>query len=699
MPGQATQIYRFADLEVHEHELRATRRGHQIDIEPKAFRVLVYLIKHAGHLVTKGELIEAVWGETAVTDNSLTRAIALLRRALEDDPHQPRFIETVTAGGYRFICAVEAEGDIPDGAICQPGSPSSFVASSTRRAVLWATASIAVACVAAFAYFVIANRNSRLSLRISEYTQLTHNGHADNVGATDGSRLFLNTGLLSPITQVSVSGGDIEPVSSITLPRQLLVDLSPDGSNLLVKSYEKGKSLSEPLYVVQVVGGAHHYLTDAVGATWSPDGKLVTFSTLTGDLNVINIDGTGARKLTSAGGIATWIRWSPDSDKIRFTKSSELWEITSNGSRLHRLFSESRHSDAKCCGTWSPNGEFYAFIDFGPDGRDSQIYALDERRGLFRQTIKQPFQLTSGPIGWSPPVFSKDGKRLFSTGTTQAGELVRVDPKSNQIQPFLGGISANLVTFSKDRQFVAYVTYPDGILWKARVDGSDRTQLTSPPLYPTAASWSPDGSEFALMALSPEGRQQAWLIPVKGGTPQRLLPEDTGEQTDPNWSPDGSKIIFATGLLNSEQQGSSIRILEVATHEITTLPGSAGMFGPHWSPDGRSILANSLDISTMYIFDMKTQHWSPLHIGIHAFERWSRDSRFIYFLRFANDPAVLRIPITGGEAKVMVDLKGFRFAGTLGVWFGLDLTDAPLLLRDVSTSDVYALTLEKGILR
>ena len=61
----------------------------------------------------------------------------------------------------------------------------------------------------------------------------------------------------------------------------------------------------------------------------------------------------------------------------------------------------------------------------------------------------------------------------------------------------------------------------------------------------------------------------------------------------------------------------------------------------------------------------------------------------------ANDPAILRIPATGGEAKIVVSLKDFPFTGTLGVWLGLDPTDAPLMLRDVSTTDVYALTLEE----
>jgi hypothetical protein len=64
-------------------------------------------------------------------------------------------------------------------------------------------------------------------------------------------------------------------------------------------------------------------------------------------------------------------------------------------------------------------------------------------------------------------------------------------------------------------------------------------------------------------------------------------------------------------------------------------------------------------------------------------------------LHHAHDFTILRIPVTGGEAKMVVDLKGFPLTGTLGLWLGLDPTDAPLMLRDVSTSDVYALTLEE----
>jgi hypothetical protein len=61
-----------------------------------------------------------------------------------------------------------------------------------------------------------------------------------------------------------------------------------------------------------------------------------------------------------------------------------------------------------------------------------------------------------------------------------------------------------------------------------------------------------------------------------------------------------------------------------------------------------------------------------LHSGLHAYGPWSSDSRSIYFLRYLENPAILRVPVTGGEANVVVDLKGFRYTGILGLWFELD---------------------------
>jgi Tol biopolymer transport system component len=283
------------------------------------------------------------------------------------------------------------------------------------------------------------------------------------------------------------------------------------------------------------MGGAHRYLADSTIAsgTWSPHGKLVAYSTLNGDINVINIDGTGAHKLASVGGAVYPLNWSPDGSKILSSRDDlkSLWEMTSSGSSLHQLLPGWHPSEPKCCGGWSPDGRFFVFLagNRGSDFSTSQIYASDERRGIFRLLGRDPIPLTSGPIGWSPPVFIKEEKKIFSTGSTMRGELVRLDPKSNQFQPLLGGVSADMIAFSKDGQSVAYVTYPDGILWRANRDGSDRVQLTSPPLLPQSLAWSPDKNQLAFEAPPLQG-QHAWIVPSTGGSPQRLLLEDRGSR-------------------------------------------------------------------------------------------------------------------------------------------------------------------------
>ena len=111
MTESKCSVFRFSDVEVRERELQLKRGGAALPVEPKAFRVLMHLLRNPGRLIRKDELLNAGWGDTAVTDNSLTRNIALLRRLLDDDIHAPRYIETVSTVGYRFICPVEAIED------------------------------------------------------------------------------------------------------------------------------------------------------------------------------------------------------------------------------------------------------------------------------------------------------------------------------------------------------------------------------------------------------------------------------------------------------------------------------------------------------------------------------------------------------------------------------------------------------------
>ena len=107
--------------------------------------------------------------------------------------------------------------------------------------------------------------------------------------------------------------------------------------------------------------------------------------------------------------------------------------------------------------------------------------------------------------------------------------------------PGSDGISAEYVSFSSDGQFVTYVTFPAGVLWRANRDGSNRVQLTNPPLYPLAPHLSPDGTQI----LFSEG-PQSYLVPSQGGTPRLLAPKEKGGTSDGSWSPDGGKIVFCS---------------------------------------------------------------------------------------------------------------------------------------------------------
>src|SRR5207248_4945158 len=131
----------------------------------------------------------------------------------------------------------------------------------------------------------------------------------------------------------------------------------------------------------------------------------------------------------------------------------------------------------------------------GPTGQD--IWALRESAGFLPRGSSGPFQLTNGPLSFSFPKPSPEGKKLFVQGSQPRAELVRYDPQSGQFVSFLAGISAGDLDFSRDSRWVAYISYPDYTLWRSRLDGSDRLQLTYAPVWAALPRWSPDGKEIA----------------------------------------------------------------------------------------------------------------------------------------------------------------------------------------------------------
>src|SRR6202011_1167543 len=114
------------------------------------------------------------------------------------------------------------------------------------------------------------------------------------------------------------------------------------------------------------------------------------------------------------------------------------------------------------------------------------------------------------------PVFSPDGRKIYVIGQQQRGELQRYDAKSRQWSPYLAGVSAEFAEFSPDGKWVAYVTFPDSSLWRSRTDGSDRLQLTFPPIEAGFPSWSPDGQRIVFQSGAGGKRGDISLISPSG---------------------------------------------------------------------------------------------------------------------------------------------------------------------------------------
>jgi pimeloyl-ACP methyl ester carboxylesterase/DNA-binding winged helix-turn-helix (wHTH) protein len=104
-------VYRFEDFELDPNRFELSRGGTAVRVERQVFQVLLHLIEHRDRLVTKAELLDAVWGDRFVSESALTSRLKAARRAVGDDGHQQRVIATVHGVGYRFVCPVECEAE------------------------------------------------------------------------------------------------------------------------------------------------------------------------------------------------------------------------------------------------------------------------------------------------------------------------------------------------------------------------------------------------------------------------------------------------------------------------------------------------------------------------------------------------------------------------------------------------------------
>jgi Tol biopolymer transport system component/DNA-binding winged helix-turn-helix (wHTH) protein len=735
------QSFEFGEFRLEMNERRLLCQGQELSLPPKVFDTLVLLVQNPGHLITKDEFLNHLWPGTFVGEDALAQNISHLRKVLSRGANGKEYVATVPRRGYRFVADVTAkpvpqpvaelsptEIDNPSGqaarsqtATLSPSGPSvsqqlsetaaekhGFRPGWTRTLIV----SSIVGLTCGVAAFLVLRPKTKDEIKVTGFVRLTSDGHTKGFPLrTDGTRIYTTEyfpGTGSLLVQVSVRGGEATPFTT-PFHRLRLADISRDGTELLLTVDEKSGSPS--LWIQSTVGGTARRAGELVvdNASWGPDDQTIAYTTGQ-DIYLAKKDGTVSRRLLSVPGSPSDLRFSPDGTKLRFTladaqgRNTLLWEAFADGSQPHPLLPGWNSVASECCGSWTADGKYFVF-ESEQNGR-REIWAVRENDTRKSSSRHAPEQLTAGPIDFSDPIASKDGRDLFAVGTVPRAEVVRYDLREHRFIPYLSGVSAEGLDFSRDGNWVTYVAYPEGTLWRSRVDGTDRVQLTFPPMRVLLPRWSPDGKLIAFLGSPPSGSWilgGAWkiyLVSSDGGSPQQLLPGETNE-ADPTWSADGNSIVFGSipwpDTSGEDHADMNIQVVNLKTHQLSKLPGSDGLFSPRWSPDGRYIVAsNSSHPMKPCLFDWATRKWAVLSDSEMGYPSWSQDGKYIYMQDW-NDghPRIVRLRLHDRQIEGMVYFNqvGAAMVGTITGWSGVAPDGSPLVARDVSSQELYALKL------
>jgi Tol biopolymer transport system component/DNA-binding winged helix-turn-helix (wHTH) protein len=730
---QSSHNLRFGPFELDTAAGQLRKGGTLVKLQPQPFNVLLLLAQRSGTVVTREEIQRSLWSDSTFVDfeHGINFAINQIRTALADSAERPRYVETLPRRGYRFISPVESlsaasssspervpesrrggekppiEPDIVQTAPAE--APTAQISRANTRVAVRRPL-VAVAVCALLALVVVFARPPIPPPRVKGIHQLTHIGTVisnDNL-LVSGSRLYFDTHEKgeSQIRSVSLNDADAVALLEVSLPKSELLDIAPSGKELLVEEAVSGFPLSNwtrTLWRLPLFGGTPQRVGKIFSddSCWSPDGRTIVY-TNEGDqsLNLVDADGNNPRKLLSFAGKPFKPRWSPDGKIIRVSVLDSkgggisLWQLNASGHNVIRMLSDWGPSSRAWPGRWTRDGRYFLLTGF--QGGTRNIWALRDRTGLFQQNGPQPAQLTSGPINFYLPVASDDGKMIYAVGTQPHGQLMRYNAQSRQYEPFFNGLSADHLAFSHDDRWVAYITYPEGALVRSRVDGSERLQLTFPPIHALNPQWSPDGSRIAFQgATAPGGDLKLYLISVNGDSLRSLAVGTSGELFMAGWSSDGQSLIFS----DSDGAASKWQLysLNVNTGKVSGLPGTLGISAGRLSPDGKYFVGSTASTKSLILYDMHTAAARQV-AELGEYVSWSSDGKYVYYSTLSFGAAVerenigvYRIRIADGSIERAAPAPDFALTGNWGYWTGLAPDGSVLVLRELGTRDVYAL--------
>ena len=659
-------IYQFDDVRIDPAGFRVWKGATAVQVEPKAFRVLLFLIENRGRLIEKRELLDAIWKETFVTENALTREIAQLRRALGDSAKEARYIETIPTKGYRFIADVEienghravktsrlAETEVEQQA--ETEAPAHSAISVPLTGAVEETGGKQKHRWKAAHTFVLVLSSVLLTAGIFLWTY--------------PKRPFSETRVVSRLTQVTTWPGlDIYPA------------LSPDGNSLAYSSNHDGNF---EIYVKPLASGGHEFRLTNDGShnsepAWSPDGQYIAYhSRNRGGIWIVAAMGGSARRLSSFGSKPVWSR---DGSMLAFQSESmsdlnggaygalppsTIWTIPASGGQPTRITQVGSPKGGHSSPTWSPDGKRIAFLAY--DTGHAEIWSVAAGGGeLRRLTTEQLF---------FDPVYANDGESVYCVGVSRnLFGLWRIPVARSTGEPVgqpveVQGAGTHLIrnlSLSADGNRIAYtVRSLTSDIWSVPLSPAsgesageamplfqDRSQRKTNPVI------SPDGKKIAFGVWRTGVPGSVWLMDADGKNPVQLTTASaTGSQAGWLSNDEVTYVIY-----HDDKATLSATHLKTGV-ERSLLPLRPDMEFPRLSPDGKQLVYNSGETGTTNIWKVALDGGQPRQLTsdpeLMGWASWSPDgSRLAIEVKRGDDTHIAVMPSDGGTVTQLTFERG-----------------------------------------
>ncbi|HEU0174323.1 MAG TPA: winged helix-turn-helix domain-containing protein [Blastocatellia bacterium] len=645
--NEKTLCYQFDDVRVDLRTFKVWRKGALLPIEPKAFETLVFLIDRRGRLVEKNEMLDAIWKDTFVTPNALTRVIAHLRRTLGDDAKEAKYIETVKTRGYRFIAEVQVNNE---SAWIDEVAESETLASINDRNVQIVTGHSTTQAKER----LLAARP--LALICAGFTLL----------------LLLAIILLWEFRTwfVSVEQTAVLRTAQITTTPglDLFPAFSPDGDVIAYSSLRNGKF---EIFARQLAPGGREIQVTSDGAqnlqpAWSPDGKLIAYhSRERRGVWTVPAFGGVARQLTEFGADPAW---SPDGEWIAFQSGapadlgqaafgamppSTIWIVPARGGAPRQITKIGAPPGGHSAVTWSPDGKRIVFVTY--DIGLSEVWSVSPKGDDLKR-------LLGGKNNFFDPVFSPDGRYLFLSTAwgnfclwRQRLSPVTGLPEGELIQlANTGAALARYLTIAPDGKRVAYssLTLNDNIgsvtldtnSYEAKGESRLLTQDTN--YRKSDQYFSPDGKTIVYSVWRMGTDDEVWLVDADGGNPRQLTVEPAAVL---GWLPTGDQVA----LSRHDTLGTQFLKVDVNSGKQTLLcPPNLDVRMGRLAPDGRRLAFNSraggaINVWTLALADGTTKQLT-FDQEMMGFPCWSPDGQDLAFeVKRGDDTHIAMIPSDG----------------------------------------------------